>query len=206
MKRSTKVFTVLAVLALMFAGAIWQQAWRNAHMARPVFESPIHFDEAFSFTDKFTLPFSGVYWVEVVCARTNLSRSDFERVSSILPGQLPVRFTITSGANVVVAGDSPNRFTSFSAKEVAQHLATFRGDGGRDYELSFHSDRAIPSLVGTKPTLRIKLSQGTTIAGLLLHLCTPSLACIIAAVGVLFALSPCVVLAKKCFRYELRDA
>ena len=206
MKTSTMAFTAMTFLAFVAAGLVWLLAMRNARMAEPVFEQPIYFEKGFSFTDTFTVAFPGVYRVEAVCPRTDLSSSSLDGVFKAISKQLPVAFTIECDGKLVAEGDSPIRGCRCSAKEDARRMAAFRGEAGKKYQLSFRCNGAVPALDVAQPTLRIRLSQGTTIGGLLLHLCTPSLACAIAVGGSILALSPCSFWVWRVFRREPKAA
>jgi len=200
MKTSTMVFSALALSSFIVAGLVWLLALRNERMATPVLETPIRFIEGFAFTNTFTVNFGGVYWVEAVCPRTNQSRSNIESNFSTLSKQLPVKFTRTCDGKVIAEGDSPDRDRSSSAKEDTRHLATFEGEPGKSYELSFCSDSAVPAIDASNPTLRIRLSRRISIKNILLHSCSLSLARDVGILGLLFALSPCSFFVRRVFR------
>ncbi len=201
LKSSTIVFTVLALLSLVTAVLVWQLASRNERMAKPAFEKSIRYDGDFSFTNGFTVAFKGVYWVDVVCPRTNAPG-----VIRDLPTHIPVRQSIICDGNILAEGISPNPDTAFYAEKVAYHTLTFTGEVGKNYEISFQNDKPMAAIDATKPSLRIRLSQRTSISGLFVHLCSHSLACIIAVVGLLLAVPPCIHLVMMRYRREMRAA
>ncbi len=200
MKTSTMVFTALALSSFVVAGLVWLLALRNERMATPVLERPIRFVEGFAFTNTFTVYFGGVYWVEVVCPRTNSTHFNPEQIFTNLSNQLPVKFTIMCDGKVITEGDSTNRGSSGSAKEDARHMATFRGESGKNYELSFRNESAVPAIDASNPTLRIRLSQRLSIKNILLHLCSLSLARDVGVLGLIFALSPCGFFVRRVFQ------
>ena len=195
MSFSTVVFTVLAMFSFVVAGLVWQLALRNERMLTPAFDKPVRYDEGFSFTNTFTVAFTGVYWVEVVCPKTNLSGLHIE-----LPTHIPVSQTVACDGKILAEGVSPNPDTGFYEEKVAYHTVTFSGESGKNYQVSFQNDKPIPALGETKPRLVIRLSQRVSVGNILLHCCTPSFACAISVLGLLFAISPCSFLVHRAFQ------
>ena len=197
MKASTIVFAALSITFLPGSGLIGLLALRNERLTTPVFEKMIGYDNGFSFTNLFNVSCAGVYWVEAVCERTNVPGSTFDRIASKMLDQLPFIFAITSDEKILAEGDSTNRGGSSSNQEISRHMATFEAEPGKSYTISFRNNDEDPIFATAKPILRIKLSQRVTIGNILLHSCTFLLARILAAVGLLFAISPCFFLAQR---------
>lgn len=203
MQTSTMVFAVIALLLFVGAGFAWHCGWVQEHLRKPVLQKPIRFERGFSLTSTFSVAYAQYYWVEVVCPRTDSSRSQWDDVVSALSTQLPVKFTITSDGMIVAEGDSPGEKSRVgSAAEDTRIITNFKGEPGKSYDLSFRTVGANPTLDATKPSLRISSLcwADTNLLHMLFSNTTPDL--YIAAVGLLFAISPCSFFARKLFRHE----
>jgi hypothetical protein len=193
------VFGVIAFVA----GFAWHCGWVQEHLRRPVLQKPIRFEDGFSLTSSFSVPYADRYWVEVVCPRTDSSRPQLDEVFSALSAQLPVQFTISRDGMTVAEGDSPGEKSRVaSAAEDTRIITNFIGEPGKSYNLSFRTVGADLILDATKPSLRISSLcwADTNLFHMVFSDTTPAL--IIAAVGLLFAVSPCSFIARKLFRHE----
>jgi hypothetical protein len=203
MQTSTIVFAVIALLLFVGAGFGWHCGWVQEHLREPLLQKPIRFGEGFSLTSSFSAAYANNYWVEVVCPRTNSSKSRWKDVYSALSMQLPVKFTITCDGITVAEGDSPGEKSRVaSAAEDARLITNFKGEPGKRYDLSFRTVEANPVLDATRPTLRICCLcwADTNLFHMVFSDTTPAL--FIAAVGLLFAIPPCSFFARKLFRHE----
>jgi hypothetical protein len=208
----TWVFAVIALLLFVVAGWVWHRGWVQEHLRRPVLVKPIRFEEGFSFTSSFSVAYASYYWVDVVCLRTNVSYpSQFREVVEILSSELPVKFTITCDGITVAEGDSHSRGGGLgvairaivSRAELWREMTAFSGEPDKRYDLSFRTVGTIPALDAAKPILRIGVlgyGKPNNLGDMLFCDTTPAL--FIGAVGLLFAISPCRILAGRLFRHE----
>ena len=194
MKISTVVCGVIAVLLFVGAGFAWHCGWVQEHLRKPVLEKPIRFEEGFSLTASFSVAYAHYYWVEVVCPRTNGPQ--------VLNKELPVKFTITCDGQVVAEGDSPGEKSwSGSAAEDTRIIANFKGEPGKRYDLSFRTTGALPALDAINPRVRISSLDWASSNLVTMVFSDTRPALFIAAVGLLFAIPPCCVFARKLFRH-----
>jgi hypothetical protein len=207
MQVSTVVFTLIAFSLFVAAGFAWRYGWVQEHLRRPVLQKPIRFEDGFSMTSSFSVLYEHYYWVEIVCPRTDSTRPRLHDVFSALSTQLPVQFTITCDGVTVAEGDSPGEKTrGASAAEDTRIITNFKGEPGKSYDLSFHTIGANPALDETKPSLRIS-SLGWADSNLFHMVFSDTRpALIIAAVGLLFAISPCRFITRRLFRHETNVA
>jgi hypothetical protein len=207
MQTSTKVFAVIALSLFVVAGWGWHGGRVREQMNKSVLEKPIRFEEGFSFTSTFTVAYANdYYWIEVVCPRTNSSRSLFEELRSTLSRQLPIKFTITCDGKTVAEGDSPGiKSITGSAAEETRIMAYFKGETGKSYILSFRTAGVIPALDATNPRVRIRcpvyfvwpiFPKIYPITMLLYN------TKFIAVAGLLFAISPCSFFLRKLLRHS----
>ena len=207
---ATIVCAVIALLLFVVAGWGWHRGWVQEHLRQPVLEKPIRFQEGFSLTSSFSVRYPSAYWVEVVCPKTNATqlnnRAEFRYIQSALSRQLPVTFTVACDGMIVAEGDSPGVNTLFAATEVTRFMSWFKGEAGKSYELSFRTRGAMPALDATKPMVRIGTTYWATEDPIQMLFSDTRAGCVIAAVGMLFALSPFTLLARKLFRHESNAA
>ena len=203
LQASTVVFALIAFLLFVAAGFAWRCGWVQEHLRRPVLQKPIRFEDGFSMTSSFSVPYEYYYWVEIVCPRTDSTRPQLHDVFSALSTQLPIQFTITCDGVTVAEGDSPGEKSRVaSAAEDTRIIANFKGEPGKSYDLSFRTIGANPVLDATQPTVRIGSLcwADSNLFHMVFSDTRPAL--IIAAVGLLFAISPCSFIARRLFRYE----
>ena len=194
----SRACAVIAVLLFVAAGFGWHTGWVQEHLRKPVLEKPIRFEEGFSLTATFSVPYEHNYWVEVVCPRAASSSSQSEEVLDSLSAQLPVKFTITCDGVTVAKGDSTKKDDGAnSASEDTRIMAGFQGEPGKHYELSFHTVGANPALNATKPSLRISSLSwtGSNLLNWVFSDTKPAL--FVAGIGLLFAIWPCWILICK---------
>jgi hypothetical protein len=203
MKASTMVFALIAFLLFVAAGFAWRCGWVQEHLRRPVLQKPIRFEDGFSLTSSFSVLYEHFYWVEIVCPRKDSNRPRLPDVFSALSTQLPIQFTITCDGVTVAEGDSPGeKSTGASAVEDTRIITNFKGEPGKSYDLSFRTIGANPALNATQPSVRIS-SLGWADSNLFHMVFSDTRpALIIAAIGLLFAISPCSFIAQKFFRHD----
>ena len=203
MQASTVVFALIAFLLFVAAGFAWRCGWVQEHLRRPVLQKPIRFEDGFSMTSSFFVLYQHYYWVEIVCPRTDSTRPRLHDVFSALSTQLPIQFTITCEGVTVAEGDSPGEKSRVgSAAEDTRIIANFKGEPGKSYDLSFRTIGANPVLNATQPTVRISSLCWTDRNLFHMVFSDTRPAWLIAAVGLLFAISPCSFIARRLFRYE----
>jgi hypothetical protein len=203
MQASTVAFSFIAFLLFVAAGFAWHCGWVQEHLRRPVLQKPIRFEDGFSLTSSFSVLYEHYYWVEIVCPRIDSNRSQLHDVFSALSTQLPIQFTITCDGATVAEGDSPGEKTrGASAAEDTRLITSFKGEPGKSYDLSFRTIGANPVLNATQPTVRISSLcwADSNLCHMVFSDTRPAL--IIAAVGLLFAISPCSFIAQRLFRHE----
>jgi hypothetical protein len=159
----------------------------------PALETPVRFDEGFSFTSSFSVAIATNYQIEVAFRRT----SPHEPVEEAFH-ELPIKFTITCEGTNVAQGDSPGFLGgSGSEMEDTRTLAYFKAEPGKNYDLSFHVVRALPSVAATKPVVRVHvplyIQKGPMIGAVL----ETYLAGGLTVGGLLFAIPVCVFFVRR---------
>jgi len=191
---------VIAVLLFIAAGFGWHIGWVQEHLRKPVLEKPIRFEDGFSLTDSFSVPYTHWYWVEVVCPKTNLSDGPLlKEVGGYLLRQLPIQFTVTCNGMPVTGGDSTNnhpRAYRGSMFFESCLMTGFNFEPGKRYDFSFHTTGANPVLDATKPSVRINaFGSDSDISEWIFSDTTPAL--FLVGIGLLFAIRPCWILICK---------
>jgi hypothetical protein len=98
-------------------------------------------------------------------------------------------------------GDIPFDWSSGSYAEQTIHMATFKAEPGKNYEISFRTTSSLPILDTTKPTLRISIPLFAADPFNFRYWLIPiSFARDIAVLGLLFAISPCSFFLKRFLR------
>ena len=202
----SRACAVIAVLLFVAAGFGWHTGWVQEHLRKPVLEKPIRFEEGFSLTASFSVPYTHLYWVEVVCPITTPSQRPLvqEVVSYGNPLRpLPIQFTIICNGipvmPVVTEGDSTHSHPKeYRGSELFESclMTGFNFEPGKRYDFSFHITGAKPLLDATKPIVRINAyGSDSDISEWIFSDTTPAL--FIAGLALLFALRPCWILICK---------
>jgi hypothetical protein len=103
----------------------------------------------------------------------------------------------------VAEGDSPGeKIGAYSDAEDFRIITNFKGEPGKSYDLSFRTIGANPVLNATQPSVRISAQcwADCNLFHMVFYDTRPAL--IIAAVGLLFAISPCSFIARRLFRHD----
>ena len=194
----SRACAVIAVLLFVAAGFGWHTGWVQEHLRKPVLEKPIRFEEGFSLTASFSVPYTHLYWVEVVCPRTNQSEGPLmNEVGGYLLRQLPIQFTITCNGIPVTEGYSTNSHPkAYRGSELFESclMTGFNFEPGKRYDFSFHITGAKPLLDATKPIVRIN-AYGSDSDISIFSDTVPAL--FLAGIGLLFAIRPCWILICK---------
>ncbi len=150
MKITAKVYTGMALVLLAMVATSCLNPVRRGYAS--LWEQPISFEQGFSFTNSFTVPFADRYEVQVAFQRTNPHQSVREAMN-----ELPIQFTVTCDGTTVAEGDSPRRLgTTCSVAEDTRVVARFQAEPGKTYRIVFRVSSALPSVAANKPIVRLR--------------------------------------------------
>ena len=142
---TTRAIAASSALLLLCSCSVFER--------RTVLEVPVQFEPGFSFTRRFTVDVPHRY--EVILA---FNKHTEIKATGPEPDEFGAEFVIRSGGEIVIEGTNESDFRRpalLRRDYTARYLAVFAAQPGREYELFFRMTRAAPTLLGTKPVVRI---------------------------------------------------